>query len=87
MKSKSAGQVLAAAREAAGLTQYAVAKRAGLSPQALAAIETGRKPSFDAVRKVCAALGLTIQEVSDQLPPVELGEETRPTRGRPPRDE
>jgi transcriptional regulator with XRE-family HTH domain len=83
---QTAGEVLRQIREAQGLTQYALAKRAGVSPQALAAIEGGRKPTFDAVRRLCAALEISVQEVSSRLPAVELEEPARPHRGRPKAD-
>jgi transcriptional regulator with XRE-family HTH domain len=79
----SPGEVIRAAREEKGMTQYALAKRAGFSPQALAAIEEGRRPTFDAIRKLCAALGIQVQDVADRLPPVQLQPPARPRRGRP----
>jgi len=78
------GDVIREAREAKGMTQYALAKRAGFSPQALHAIELGRRPTFDAIRRLCAALEISIQELSDRLPPVELQPHAHDGPGRPP---
>jgi transcriptional regulator with XRE-family HTH domain len=83
----SPGEVIRAVREEKGLSQYALAKRAGLSPQALGAVEEGRRPTLDSVRRLCAALEISVQFVCDRLPPVELQPPARARRGRPKADD
>jgi transcriptional regulator with XRE-family HTH domain len=72
-------------RERAALSQYALARRAGLSKQALSRLEKGdREPSWDTVQRIAAALGVDCTAFADpnlEMPPVEPA---RP-RGRPPR--
>lgn len=47
------------AREAKGLSQYGLAKSAGLSKQAVSSLELGvNDPSWDTVQKLAAALGV-----------------------------
>jgi transcriptional regulator with XRE-family HTH domain len=51
---------LRAARELRGLSQGALAERAGLQPSAVSHFETGtRKPSFDNLRRLADALEVT----------------------------
>jgi transcriptional regulator with XRE-family HTH domain len=50
-------------RAAAGLTQKALAERAGLTREAVACLETGRNdPRWKTVVALCAALGVTSDE-------------------------
>src|SRR5829696_2798175 len=58
------GARLRAAREAANLTQEALAARAGLTPNAVGALERGehRHPYPATVRALAAALGLAAEE-------------------------
>jgi transcriptional regulator with XRE-family HTH domain len=76
--------LLTAAREGGGLSQYALAKRAGLSKQALSLLELGRRePSWETVQKLALALGVDYGAFADPdmtLPP--KGPPAR--RGRPP---
>jgi transcriptional regulator with XRE-family HTH domain len=70
-------------RKAAKLSQYALAKRSGLSKQALSSLELGeREPSWLTVQRLCAALGVGCHEFVD--PGLTLPED-RPARprGRP----
>ncbi len=56
-----AGERVAALRRAAGMSQYVLADRAGISRNALMAIEAGRSaPSLETARKLCAALGVSL---------------------------
>jgi predicted ATPase/DNA-binding XRE family transcriptional regulator len=59
--SPSLGRTLRGYREAAGLTQEALAARAGLTPEAISLLERGgrRRPHADTVRRIADALGLT----------------------------
>ena len=57
------GALLVRLRSAAGLTQEQLAARAGLSPAAIAALESGKRrtPRFTTVELLAAALGLDAQ--------------------------
>jgi DNA-binding Xre family transcriptional regulator len=52
-------QIFAAIAEQ-GLTREAVARKAGVDPEHLALLESADRCSFDEVKKLCAALGLSI---------------------------
>jgi DNA-binding XRE family transcriptional regulator len=72
-------------REAAGLSQYALAKRSGLSKQALSQLELGqREPSWATVQSIAGALGVSCMEFIDPdiYGRAQRGEVPRP-RGRP----
>jgi transcriptional regulator with XRE-family HTH domain len=60
-------------REAVELTQYSLAKKAGLSRQALSRLELGeRAPSWETVQKLAKALSVSCEafaEVSEAAPP------------------
>src|SRR5438477_9814014 len=84
-KFQAFAQRLRTAREQLGLSQYALAKRTGLSKQTLSKLETGRHdPSWSTVQLLALALGVSCTEFIDpalQLPP---GSEAEPRpRGRP----
>lgn len=51
---------LAALREAAGLSRYALAKRCGLTVQAVVNLEAGASPNWETVRALAAALGVPV---------------------------
>ncbi len=54
---------LAELREEAGISQYELAKRSGVSKQALSRLELGeREPSWQTVRKIAHALGVSVAE-------------------------
>jgi transcriptional regulator with XRE-family HTH domain len=55
-----------AMREAAGLTQVALAERAKLDQTTVSQIETGKikSPQFATVAKLAKALGKTVEEVA-----------------------
>lgn len=78
---KTFGKVIQRLREAKGWSVYALAQRAGLSDQAIHDLERDRRqPAFDTVRRLAAALEITLDGIAGQLPPVELPE---PMPGRP----
>jgi transcriptional regulator with XRE-family HTH domain len=77
---------LRALREGAGLSQYALAKRSGLSKQALSNLELGnREPTWTTVQLLAVALGVNCEEFVDPnvRPPEQVPD--RP-RGRPRKD-
>ena len=56
-------------REKRGLTQRALAARAGMAASYLADIESGRKPgSADALSRLAGALGVSIEDLLDEQP-------------------
>jgi DNA-binding XRE family transcriptional regulator len=56
-------------REKAGLTQAALAEKAGLSVQAISALENEtRAPSWETVRRLALALGIEEEAFKDALP-------------------
>jgi DNA-binding XRE family transcriptional regulator len=60
---------LKALRDKAGLTQAQLAQKAGLSPQAIAALEQGtRGPTWETVRRLAMALGVGEEEFKASLP-------------------
>jgi len=53
-------------REAAGMSQAALAKSAGLgSQQVVSTLEKGTQPTFESFSKACQALGIGYQELID----------------------
>lgn len=78
---------LTAVRERAGLSQYALAKRSGVSKQALSLLELGeREPNWETVQRLALALGVDCREFVD--PALTLPPEGPPARmGRPPKAE
>src|SRR5690349_11641395 len=62
-RERSFGRLLQQARLAAGLSQEALAERAGLSARAISALERGvnRAPHLETVSRLAAALGLTAE--------------------------
>lgn len=76
---------LEALRKQAGITQYELARRAGLSKQAMSQLERGeRDPAWETVRKLARALEVSIAEFDDTDEPGVLPE-PRPVgkAGRP----
>ncbi len=74
---------LAALRQAAGLSQYELARRTGLTRQTVSRLEMGdREPGWDTVQLIAQVLGVTCSEfLNPGIAPPEI-EEPRP-RGRP----
>jgi transcriptional regulator with XRE-family HTH domain len=70
-------------REKAGLSQYALARRAELSKQAISNIEAGNRPdpTWETVQRLALALGVACSELAD--PDLELSGAELRTRGRP----
>jgi transcriptional regulator with XRE-family HTH domain len=57
------GERLKVLRVAAALSQYALAKKAGVSKQAVSLLERGEsEPSWITVRKLARALGVSVSE-------------------------
>lgn len=54
---------LAAARHRLGLSQIAIAARAGCHPSYLAAVEQGRRPSDALAAKLAAAVGAPVEAI------------------------
>jgi transcriptional regulator with XRE-family HTH domain len=83
MKSVPFADLLRNAREKAGITQYALAKKTGLSAQAIAVLERGgRDPSWTTIQKLALALGVDCRAFTD--PGMALPEPAAPKpRGRP----
>jgi transcriptional regulator with XRE-family HTH domain len=68
-------------REAAGLSQYALAKRSQLSKQALSNLEMGnREPTWNTVQRISAALGVDCRSFAD--PALASPADPTPPRGR-----
>src|SRR4051812_18722665 len=75
--------LLRALREQAGLSQYALAKKSGLTKQAISRLEAGtRDPAWETVQRLAHALGVdctAFANVQLEMPP----EEPTKPRGRP----
>lgn len=71
-------------RKAAGLSQYALARKAGLSKQALSHLELGnRGPAWNTVQLLAAALGVSCEAFSDpDVKPPPEGPPAKPGRPR-----
>ena len=54
-------QIIAAIAEQ-GLSSEAVARKAGVDPEHLALLESADRCSFDEVKKLCTALGLSLPD-------------------------
>lgn len=62
---KALGRAVAAARDAAGLTQAQVAKKTGLHVTYISGIENGsRNPTWTILTQISRALGLPISELA-----------------------
>jgi transcriptional regulator with XRE-family HTH domain len=71
-------------REAAGLSQNALARRSGLSRQALSRLELGRnEPAWVSVQLLAQALGLDCRAFADPGLRLPAAPTTRPRIGRP----
>jgi transcriptional regulator with XRE-family HTH domain len=66
-KRETFGAVLLRLRRAAGMSAYELAKRSGLTRQAISFLETGdREPTWDTVQRVAKALGLDCSAFEDE---------------------
>jgi transcriptional regulator with XRE-family HTH domain len=83
-KAQGFAERLRALRDGAGLSQYALAKRSGLTKQALSRLELGeREPTWQTVQLLALALNVDYGEFADpELTLPEGADEPRP-RGRP----
>jgi transcriptional regulator with XRE-family HTH domain len=82
----SFAQRLRGLREAAGLSQYALAKKSGLTKQALSRLELGeRAPTWQTVQLLASALGVDCSSFVDpNLKPPEAMPSAPPGRLRKP---
>jgi transcriptional regulator with XRE-family HTH domain len=73
---------LKALRESAGLTQAALAERAGMNPFGVAKLEQGvREPTWATVQALCKALNISCEEFLDDAagtPQADATEQTGP---------
>ena len=58
-KPTTLGQRLRTARLTAGLTQVELAEKLAVNQSAISALESGREPEADTLRRLCRALGCT----------------------------
>lgn len=62
----STGQLIKAARKAAGMTQEDLGEKLGISGSAIAQYETdNRKPKHDTLQRIAAAIGVPIHDLLD----------------------
>ena len=59
---------LTALREAAGFSQYELAKRCGISRQSMSQLEKGAVPSWPTVQALARALGVSTEAFQDGAP-------------------
>jgi transcriptional regulator with XRE-family HTH domain len=85
IESKDFAGRLKGLREKAGLSQYALAKRSGLTKQAISRLEIGnREPNWLTIQLLALALDLSTEDLRD--PSISLPElEPAQRRGRPPK--
>lgn len=78
---KTLAHVLRSAREAAELSQSALAERVGLASNHIARLESGDKlaPRFETVAKLAAALGLSLDEIAQACGYRSIGASARDT--------
>jgi transcriptional regulator with XRE-family HTH domain len=76
---------LRAIRKKAKISQYELAKRAGLTKQALSLLELGRRaPSWATVQAIAKALGVSCEAFADFAAESPAPRSRRPTRPRKP---
>jgi transcriptional regulator with XRE-family HTH domain len=62
------GRALASLRESAGLTQQSAAARLGMTPNAVAQWEAGRRsPSLRDIPRIAAAYGIDVWEAAQEI--------------------
>ena len=69
---------LKSARELRGYSQEELAKRARMPPSSIAHFETGRKPSFDSLRRIAIALEITTDFLLGRVDSPELAQDGDP---------
>ncbi len=83
-KAKGFADRLRELREATGMSQYALARKAGISKQAMSHLEAGRNdPSWETVQRLALALGVDYEALAD--PGLTLPEVKPAKMGRPPK--
>ncbi|HVQ60363.1 MAG TPA: helix-turn-helix transcriptional regulator [Solirubrobacterales bacterium] len=79
------GRALRELREGKGLSQEAVARRTGMHLTGINRLENGRtNPTWGSIKRVAAALGVSVAEVANRAEAVEGTKEKAPRRGGPP---
>lgn len=81
----TAASLLLKRREALGLTQYEVARRAGVRESDISRWERGivKSPPLTGMRKVCRVLEVPLEELADALLADEASAESSSRTGRP----
>jgi len=69
---------LKSARELRGYSQEELAKRARMPSSSIAHFETGRKPSFDSLKRIAIALEITTDYLLGRVDSPELAQEGDP---------
>jgi transcriptional regulator with XRE-family HTH domain len=69
---------LKSARELRGYSQEELAKRARMPPSSIAHFETGRKPSFDSLKRLAIALEITTDYLLGRVESPELAQDGDP---------
>jgi len=69
---------LKSARELRGYSQEDLAKRARMPPSSIAHFETGRKPSFDSLKRLAIALEITTDYLLGRVESPELAQDGDP---------
>ena len=73
MPRKTFGRKLAELREAAGLSQYALARRSGLTKQAMSRLEKDeRSPTWETVQLLALALDVSTEAFRDELAHIDI---------------
>src|SRR5262245_34520334 len=86
-KRETFGALLVRLREAAGMSQYELAKRTGVTRQALSYLELeGGSPTWETVQKIVKVLGLSYETFEDEglvLPEYQRGKPgPKPRKGK-----
>lgn len=78
----SFAEVLKQLRNRAGLTQEALAEKAGLKRAAVARLELGIRtlPNWETVQRLAAALGVSTEELKTGEPPADVPDVKKPAR-------
>ena len=71
-------QRLKSARELRGYNQEELAKRAGMPPSSIAHFETGRKPSFESLRRLATAPVITTDYLLGRVDSPDLAQDGDP---------
>ncbi len=76
---KNVGAVLKGARQRAGLSQHAVARRLGIATSQVSQVESGRRadPQFSTVARMAAIVNISLDEIAAQYGLAEYVERPR----------